>query len=370
MAKTIEIDRTRRLHEEPAKGHNRWHFDLAPVLEVSPGEALAIQTRDASDGQIRPGMSAADMATMDRKAAHPLTGPVCVKGAQPGDLLEVEYLEIVPERHGWTRFIPGFGFLPELFDRPFVVHWDIGADWASSTALPGVRIPNGAFMGTAGVAPSREQLERWSAREAELHARGGVVYLPDADCAVPAGGAVAREGLRTIPPRENCGNADVKQLTAGSKLFVPVAVEGALYSVGDGHYAQGDAECCGTAIEMGATAVVRFRLHKGEAARRRIVWPRFAHAGYFAAPEWAAPRDFIATMGMPVRADGRNESGDLTLAAKNAVIQMIELLEERGWSREQAYVLCSVAVDLRVSNVVDLPNAVVSALLPEAIFRA
>jgi formamidase len=145
-------------------------------------------------------------------------------------------------------------------------------------------------------------------------------------------------------------------------------VDGALYSVGDGHYAQGDSECCGTAIEMGATALVRFRLHKGEAARHGIVWPRFSHPGFFAKPEHGMPRNFIATMGMPISDDGRNESCDISLAARNAVIQMIQLLQERGWTREQAYVLCSVAVDLRVSNVVDVPNVTVSALLPEDIF--
>jgi formamidase len=162
---------------------------------------------------------------------------------------------------------------------------------------------------------------------------------------------------------------DAKQLTKGSRLLIPVNVEGALYSVGDGHFAQGDSECCITAIEMGATAVVRFRLHVGEAARHHIRWPRFAHPGYFAAPEWAAPRNFIATMGMPIHADGTQEGEDLTLAARNALLNMIELLQERGWSREQAYIICSVAVDLKVSNIVDLPNVTVSAFLPEDIFQ-
>jgi formamidase len=151
---------------------------------------------------------------------------------------------------------------------------------------------------------------------------------------------------------------------------VPVAVDGALYSVGDGHFAQGDSECCGTAIEMGATAVVRFRIHRGEAAAKRIVWPRFAHPGFFQPPETGMPRNFIGTMGMPITPEGRNENCDISLAARNAVIEMIKLLEERGWSREQAYVICSVAVDLRVSNVVDVPNVTVSALLPEEIFRS
>ena len=368
MGKGISIDRTKRLRDEPHKGHNRWHPDIAPVIEVEPGEEVTLETRDAMDLQIRPRTTEKDLEQMERTVAHPLTGPVYVKGAKPGDLLEIEYLDILPERYGWTRFSPGFGFLPDLFDRYFVVHWDITPEYATSPQLPGVRIPNGAFMGTAGVAPSPEQLKRWSAREKDLADRGGKVMLPTAAAAVPGQGPAAEEGLRTIPPRENCGNADVKQLTRGSKLYVPVAVDGALYSVGDGHFSQGDAECCGTAIEMGATAVVRFRVLKDEARTKGIVWPRFSHPGFFAKPEHGLPGNFIATMGMPVTAEGRQEDGDLTLAARNAVIRMIELLEERGWTREQAYVLCSVAVDLRVSNVVDVPNVTVSALLPEAIF--
>ncbi len=369
MAKTIEIDRAKPLRDEPGKGHNRWHPDIPPVVEIDPMDEVTIETRDSSDGQIRSGIVASDLLKMNPRVVHPLTGPVFVKGAMPGDLLEVEHLEIVHQRHAWTRFVPGLGFLHDLFDHPYLVHWDLDKEWATSASLPGVRIPNGAFMGTEGVAPSREQLAHWAKREAELKARGGVVFPPDRDSAVPATEAIAAHGLRTIPPRENCGNADVKQMTVGSRLLVPVNVEGALYSVGDGHFAQGDSECCGTAIEMGAAVTVRFRLYRGEAARRKIVWPRFAHPEYFAPARWAVPRNFIATMGMPVREDGTNESGDITLATRNAVITMIELLQERGWSREQAYVICSVAVDLRVSNIVDMPNVVVSALLPEEIFH-
>ena len=162
---------------------------------------------------------------------------------------------------------------------------------------------------------------------------------------------------------------DAKQLTKGSRLLIPVNVPGGLYSAGDGHFAQGDSECCITAIEMGATAVVKFHLHKGEAQRHNIRVPRFAHPDYFLPPEWAAPRNFIATMGFPIRDDGTQEGEDLTLAARNALINMIELLQERGWSREQAYVICSVAVDLKISNAVDLPNVTVSAFLPEDIFQ-
>ena len=366
---SITIDRNKRLKEEPHTGHNRWHPDIPPLIEVDPGEEVVLETRDASDCQIKPSMTVADLTNLDAKVAHPLTGPVYIKGARPGDLLEIEYLDILPQPCGWTRNRPGAGFLRDLFTEPYLAHWDIKDGWATSPQIPGVRIPNGSFMGTAGIAPSRAQLEAWSRREAALVARGGIAFLPDPQDAVPPRGPIAAEGLRTLPPRENCGNVDAKQLTKGSRLLIPVNVEGALYSAGDGHFAQGDSECCITAIEMGATAVVRFRLHAGEAARHHIRWPRFAHPGYFAAPEWAAPRNFIATMGMPIRDDGTQEGEDLTLAARNALINMIELLQERGWSREQAYIICSVAVDLRISNVVDLPNVTVSAFLPEDIFQ-
>jgi formamidase len=362
MAKNISIDRSKRLREEPGKGHNRWHPDVLPVIEAEPGEEVGIETRDANDLQINSKTTAKDLEKLERTVAHPLTGPVYVKGAQPGDLLEIEYLDILPERYGWTRFAPGGGFLPDLFDYHFVAHWDITPEYATSPQLPGVRIPNGSFMGTAGVAPSPEQLKRWTLREEELRSRGGRVFPPDPASAIPQG-KIAAEGLRTIPPRENCGNADVKQLTKGSKLFVPVAVPGALYSVGDGHYAQGDSECGGTAIEMGATAVVRFKIYKQEAKNKNIVWPRFWHRGARQGPE-------TATMGMPITADGRNESCDINLATRNAVLEMIKLLQERGWTREQAYIICSVAVDLRISNVVDVPNVTVSAFLPEDIFQA
>jgi formamidase len=366
--KRIDIDRSKRLREQPETGHNRWHPDVPPILEVEELEEVYIETRDASDGQIRPGMTVEDIANIDAKVGHPLTGPIYVAGAKPGDLLEIEYVDLSPQPHGWTRIRSGSGFLRDIFTEPYLVHWNVEGSFATSPQLPGVRIPEGTFMGTAGVAPSHAQLEQWTEREADLVRRGGIALPPDTQDAVPPEGPIAEEGLRTAPPRENCGNIDAKQLTRGSRLYIPVAVDGALYSVGDGHFAQGDAECCITAIEMGASCVVKFRLLEGEAERKGIRYPRFAHPGYFARPEWAAPRNFIATVGYPIRDDGTNESEDLTLAARNAILNMIQLLQERGWTAEQAYVICSVAVDLKVSNIVDLPNVTVSAFLPEEIF--
>ena len=284
--KSIEIDRSKRLKQEPGKGHNRWHPDIPPVLEVDPGEDVLLETRDASDCQMNSTMTVEDLGGLDAKVAHPLTGPVYVKGAGPGDLLEIEYVDVIPQSYGWTRNRPGAGFLRDLFTEPYVVHWEMKDGWATTAQIPGVRIPNGSFMGTAGIAPSHEQMQKWTEREADLVRRGGIAVPPDPEDAVPTGGAIAAEGLRTIPPRENCGNVDAKQLTKGSRLLIPVNVDGALYSVGDGHFAQGDSECCITAVEMGATTVVRFKVYKGEAAKHNIRFPRFAHSGYFAAPEW------------------------------------------------------------------------------------
>jgi formamidase len=149
-----------------------------------------------------------------------------------------------------------------------------------------------------------------------------------------------------------------------------VGVDGALFSTGDAHFAQGDGEVCLTAVEMGATCALRFRVHTGEAHRRGIRWPLLQRSDYFTDPRWAVPQRFIATLGMPIDEHGRNEGESLNAACRSAVLRMIDLLGERGFTAEQAYVLCSVAVDLKISNVVDVPNYVVSALLPEDIFAS
>jgi formamidase len=367
--KQVTIDRRRHLSDEPSTGHNRWHPDIPPILEVKAEEEVALQTRDAGDGYLTPKSTVADFPSFPLGAVHPLTGPVFIAGARPGDLLEVEFLDIGPERWGFTGIFQGLGFLRDVMTTAFLAHWDIADGWATSREVPGVRIPGAPFMGIAGVAPSRKQLEAWTRRETALAARGGLALPPDSTGAVPFSGPAATHGLRTIPPRENGGNLDVKQLTKGARLLLPVAVEGALFSTGDAHFAQGDGEVCLTAVEMAATCVVRFRVHAGAAERRGIRWPRLERSDYFADPRWAVPQRFVATLGMPVDAEGVNRGEDLTLACRNAVLAMIDLLQERGYSREQAYVISSVAVDLRINNVVDVPNFVVSAFLPEDIFQ-
>src|SRR5467141_1744133 len=249
---SIRIDRGKRLGEEPGCGHNRFHPDIAPIVDVGEGEEVALETRDALDGQLKPGTTVADFAALDAGAVHPLTGPVFVKGAAPGDILEIEFTDIIAE--------------------PFLVHWQIRDGWATSAEIPGVRIPGAPFMGVSGVAPSATQLTEWAAREQRVIDKGGLAFPLDPAGAVPTGpcGIV---GLRTLPPRENGGNFDVKQLTKGSKLFLPVFKEGGLFSTGDGHFAQGDGEVCVTAVEMGATAVVSFKVHKGLADTRKFTSP-------------------------------------------------------------------------------------------------
>ncbi|HEY7265269.1 MAG TPA: acetamidase/formamidase family protein [Trebonia sp.] len=364
----IRIDRGRPLTDQTETGHNRWHPDIPPILECAPGDEVVLETRDALDGQLTPESTVAQVGQVDLGVVHPLTGPVFVAGAQPGDLLEVEILEVAPEPFGFTAQIPGFGFLADVFDEPHLVRWRIEKDFATSGDLPGVRVPAAPFMGTIGLTPGHELLRRTRDREQAALDAGGAVLPPDPAGAVPATGSIAAEALRTIPPREQGGNVDIKHLVAGTRLFLPVDTPGALFSAGDAHFAQGDCEACGTAIEMAATLRVRFAIHSGMAAARGIQGPRFSREGSPSAAPTAEPARYIATTGMPLTESGENRPGDLSLAARNALLAMIDELRERGFSRPQAYALCSVAVDLKVSQVVDVPNVLVSAFLPLDIF--
>lgn len=367
----ISVERSKPLAEEAHKGHNRWHPDIPPVARVDEGQVVAIETRDAFDGQITEGTTAEQVGRVDLGVVHPLTGPVYVNGAEPGDLLEVQILAVEPQPFAYTVEVPGFGFLRDLFTEPYIVRWRIKDGFATSDDLPGVKVPGAAFTGVIGLAPSHELLKRINDREAELHGRGGMVLLPEAAGAIPTDASLAQEAVRTIAPHETGGNVDIKQLTAGTTLRLPVYVPGALFSVGDAHFAQGDNESCGTAIEMGATFYGSFRLLKGEAGNQDIRDPQFYRDDYFTAPEMAVPRRFFATTGQSVHRDGRAASEDATLAARNALLNMIDyLVAEHGYSRQQAYAICSVAVDLKVSELVDVPNMVVSAFLPLDILHA
>ncbi len=354
----VAVDATVPLAREPGSGHNRWHPELEPIARVAPGEELTLETRDGLDGQLTRTSTHADVGRLDLGLGHPLTGPVFVEGAEPGDVLEVELLAYETADFGVTALVPGFGFLADLFPEPFLVPWELEGGRARSPELPGVTVQGAPFAGVAGVAPSHEEIERIRAREGALRARGGAVADDLPETAVPPAAAA---GLRTIPPREGGGNLDVPQLVAGSRLLLPVSVPGALFSVGDLHFAQGEGEACGTGIEVAGAVTLRFSVS------RRPAWrPTF--------PAYETParpgRACVATTGIAVREDGTQEGLDLAVATRRALLEMLGYLTEaRGLGREQAYALVSAAVDLRLSEVVDVPNPVVSALLPLDVFE-
>jgi len=334
------------------QGHNRWHPGLAPVATVEPGDEVTFACRDGIGDQLTRSSTHADAGRLDLGVAHPLTGPVEIRGAERGTVLEVEFLGYEPADFGTTAVIPGFGFLADLFTEPYLVKWEIADGLARSEELPGVAVPQDMFPGVVGVAPSPERLAGYLAREDGLRSRGQPVADSMPEGAVPpeAGG-----GARTIPPRETGGNMDVRQLVAGSKLWLPVDVAGALFSVGDLHFAQGDGEVCGTAIEVAGSVTVRFALHDVPAP----AFPAYETPGGRDVERW------FATVGIPV-----DEGMDLNAAARAALLEMIGHLERRyGFDRPAAYALCSACVDLRISEVVDVPYPLVSALLPLDVFE-
>ena len=298
---------------DSSRGHNRWHPDLEPVASIPAGEEITLETRDGLDDQLTRDSTHADAGRLDLGLGHPLTGPVFVEGAEPGNALEVEFVSYTSADFGTTAIIPGFGFLADLFTEPYLVKWEIPDGRARSEDLPGVAVPGDLFAGVVGVAPSPERLERFRAREEALQARGQPVADPLPEAAVPP---AASEGVRTIPPRETGGQPGRAPAGRGFASVLPVDVPGALFSIGDLHFAQGDGEVCGTAIEVAGSVTVRFDVHEVPA-------PAFPT---YETPGGPARRSF-ATVGIPVEA-----GMDLTAAARAALLEMIDHLERR-WLR-------------------------------------
>jgi formamidase len=338
------------------RGHNRWHPDVEPVAHVRAGETVTLEAPLGTGDQISPASTHEDLLALDF-STDLLAGPVYVEGAEPGDVLVIEVLEVEPEHFGFSAVLPGFGLLSDVIEGPYLVKWALDGVCARADELPGVAIAAEPFPGTIGVAPSRPLLERIRARETELAARVG---LDLSELSPPPVPATAGDGLGTLPPREIGGNLDVHHLGRASRLLLPVHVPGALLSLGDVHFAQGEGEVCGTAIEIGAS--VTLRVDVGSASAWRPRFPAFETA-------LRAQRRYLATTGIPVDDDGRNEFLDVRLAARRATLELIDyLVATYGFAREAAYVLASVAAELRISEIVDLPNALVSALLPLDIF--
>ena len=353
------------LVESPTNGHNRFHPDIPAALTIAAGDVVSIDVRDGFDAQLDSTSTSADVLRLDPWRGHSMTGPIAVEGAEPGDVLDVTMLAIEPSTFGYTAIIPRVGLLGERFDEPFLVKWELANGKARSPDLPGIVVAGRPFLGLLAVAPSRELVERATARERELVRDDRFVLLPDRRSAVPATGAPAREGLRTLPPRENGGNLDVRHVRVGSTVSLAVQVPGALCSVGDPHFAQGDGESGGVAIETSARVTLSFTLRK----RSALTWTPGMPFVRFVEEPVAAPRAFIATTGIPVDVAGRNGYLDLRLSAQAAMRELLGYLtRERGLTEQQAYVLASVACDLQISEVVNAPNALVSAVLPLDVF--
>lgn len=365
---------------------NRYHPAIPPVERARPGDMIVFHTRDALDSDLTLDSNADDLAAVDLNLVHPMTGPVHIEGAERGDVLAVTLLDIEPDQYGYTVIVPGFGFLRDIYTEPYLVNWRLTRTHAISDQMPGVRVPYEAFMGSVGVLPGQPEVEAWLARESALGNAGGVALPPQPVGALPVAvcgpeGSARDQCLRTIPPRENGGNMDVQQMQVGTTLLLPCFIDGCGLFVGDVHYAQGDGEVSGTAIEMGAVVTVRTEVRRGLGAV--ITGPEVEGGSQIKDIE---PSKFYQTVGLPLKGAGEvpaphtylesekirdlsNLSEDLTLAARDALIKMIDYIErEHGLDREQAYILASVAVDLRVGQVVDVPNYIVTAVLNEDVF--
>jgi formamidase len=378
----------RNCNEDP-QCINRLHPDIPMVALAMPGQTILLRARNASDFDLDPESDYDDPRLGDPQfgTVHPLTGPIDIDGAQPGDALAVTLLDIAPGRFGYTS-ISGIGFVTDRIEGPLRVLWRLDRDDAVSDGIPGVRIPNRSFPGVVTVLPGPKQHAAMLEREAALAAAGGKVYLPHALHATPAAlcgpeGSAKDECLRTIPPREHGGNMDIRHLGVGVTIYLPCYVEGCGLAVGDLHYAQGDGEVAGTAIEMDADVMLTTRLVKG--GGRGMTTPRYEGPSTLLD---IPSRRFYATTGFPLKGEGEtppdmaylesphvpglaNLSKDISLAARNALLEMIDYIATtKGMTRQQAYIVASVAVDLRIGQLVDAPNVGVTAILPLDIFES
>jgi formamidase len=372
--------------EQDPNCFNRYHPAIKPVARAKPGDYIVVHTRDALDSNLNINSQPKDVTAIDTNLIHPMTGPVYIEGAKRGDVLAIKLIEIIPDDYGYTTLIPGFGFLPDLFPEPYIANWKLNSFEAVSDQLPGVRIPMNSFMGSVGVLPGKAEVAKWLARESQLGAAGGVALPPEPTGASPASvcgpnGSHKSECLRTVPPRENGGNMDVKQMVKGTTLLLPCFIDGCGFFIGDVHYAQGDGEVAGTAIETGAVVTVTTEIRKGMASL--IKQPMFEGGSQIKSLQ---PDRFHAVVGYPLKNAGEippqwayldsekikpltNLSNDLTLAARNSLIAMIDwLVATKGLTRPQALVVASVACDLHISNVVDVPNYTVTTICPMEIF--
>jgi acetamidase/formamidase len=304
------------VHVKPEQYHLAWDRSIEPIATVASGDVVEFEANDAGNAQLSADSTVGDLAKFDFSRTDQVNGPIAVEGAEPGDSLEIELLDFQPGEWGWTACIPGFGLLADDFTEAALRITRL--DGRHGELLPGVRIPLAPFCGELGVAP-------------------------------PTEGAFS-----TIPPDVYGGNMDTRHLTAGTKLFLPVFAPGGRFSLGDGHAAQGDGEVCGTAIETRMRAQLRLTVRKD----LHVPAPQFLTAGPLAQSTNTGP--YYATDGL---------GPDLMTAARDAVRRMIEYPgREHGLAAVDAYMLCSVAGDLKISEIVDVPNFIVTMYFPLSVF--
>jgi formamidase len=389
----FSVDQGKSMRDQAVPGHNRWHPDVPVATMVRPGSDFRVECREWTDAQIGNNDSANDVRDVDLSRAHMLSGPIGVEGAEPGDLLVVDILDLGPvqapqefgdapgQGWGYTGIFArenGGGFLTEWYPESAKAIWDFRGQVATSRHLPGVRYTGITHPGLFGTAPSADLLARWNRREQALIDREpdrvpplALPPLTDNSLGGTATGEVAdriaREGARTVPARENGGNHDIKNFTRGSRVFYPVHVNDAKLSGGDLHFSQGDGEItfCG-AIEMGGFIDFGVDLIKGGMETYGVTTnPIFM-------PGNVEPRysEFLTFIGISVdHENDTNEYLNATLAYKRACLNAVEYLKKFGYSGEQAYLLLgSAPIEGRVSGIVDIPNACCSLYLPTAIF--
>ncbi|MDQ6783920.1 MAG: acetamidase/formamidase family protein [Actinomycetota bacterium] len=387
----FSVDPTKSMRDQDIPGHNRWHPEIPVVAMVKPGDEFRVECSEWTDGQIGNNDSSNDVRDVDLSVAHMLSGPFGVEGAEPGDLLVLDILDLgpIPQQRGpapgqgwgytgiFDRENAG-GFLTEYYPRSAKAVWDFHGQEATSRHLPGVRYTGITHPGLFGTAPSADLLARWNRREQALidtnPDRVPALALPpleDGALLGTFGGTgfrrVAGEAARTVPARENGGNHDIKNFTRGSRIYFPVHVPGANFSGGDLHFSQGDGEItfCG-AIEMGGFIDFHVDLIKGGMEIYGIT------TNPMCIPGRVEPRysQFLTFIGISVDHDSdTNHYLDATLAYRRACLNAVEYLKKFGYSGEQAYLLLgSAPIEGRISGVVDIPNACCSLYLPTAIF--
>ena len=383
--KLFHVDLNKKMDQQDHPGHNRWHPDIPAAFSVDPGESFRMECLDWTDGQVGNNDDPSDIKYANLNRVHVLSGPVHVNGVEPGDLLVVDILDIgaFPEHEwGFNGIFDkknGGSFLVDHYPDAQKSIWDFNGVYATSRHVPGVEFAGVIHPGLIGVAPSQEMLDEWNRREKKLVEQNPdreppFAYLPDTDQVVAGTlkgkdfDKVAKEGARTVPPRENGGNCDIKNLSRGSRVYFPVHVDGAKLSIGDLHFSQGDGEItfCG-GIEMPDWVDLRVNVIKGGMDKYQIK----KNPAFKPSPLLPNYNDYIVFEGISVdEFSGEQTYLNANTAYRNACLNAIEFLKTRGFTGEQAFMLLgSAPVQGTVAGIVDVPNSCCTIALPREIFK-